>query len=73
MAMHLMESLVLTTLLLYGAVVVAQAAGASSHNESGGKAHSMVVEACKNKTDDLLLNRVHFDEEPCVVVLHSDN
>ncbi|RLM86035.1 hypothetical protein C2845_PM04G07500 [Panicum miliaceum] len=73
MAVHPMASLALAALLLSVAVAVAQAAGAGSQNDSGIKANSLVVEACKNMSNDLLLNRVHFDEECCMSVLHSDN
>ncbi|RLN35959.1 hypothetical protein C2845_PM03G25150 [Panicum miliaceum] len=35
--------------------------------------NNLVFEACKNMSNDLLSNTVHFDEERCVSVLHSDN
>jgi len=73
MAVHPLTSLALTALLLSVAVVVAEAAGAGSQKDTGIKANSLVVDACKNMSSDLLLNTVHFDEERCVSVLHSNN
>ena len=75
MAVHPLTSLALTALLLSVAVVVAQAAASASsdNNHHGIKANNLVVEACKNMSSDLLLKSVHFDEERCVSVLHSNN
>ena len=73
MAVHPVTSLALTALLLSVVVVVAEAAGAGSQKDTGIKANSLVVDACKNMSSDLLLNTVHFDEERCVSVLNSNN
>ncbi|KAL6597042.1 hypothetical protein ACP70R_047176 [Stipagrostis hirtigluma subsp. patula] len=79
MAAHPMTSSTLATMLLLVAVGITKVAGDDCRNIGSNKGNDMtragdlVVEVCKNMSSDILKNKVHFDPEPCISVLRSDN
>ncbi|KAL6597045.1 hypothetical protein ACP70R_047179 [Stipagrostis hirtigluma subsp. patula] len=88
MAARQTTTITFATLLFSIALVLFQVADADSKIDKSGKGEysrlgrlssslgryssSLVGEACKNMSSDILSRKVHFDEGPCVTVLHSD-
>ncbi|KAL6639837.1 hypothetical protein ACP70R_022659 [Stipagrostis hirtigluma subsp. patula] len=79
MAARPMTSITLAAMLLLVSVGITEVAGDGSKSTGSSKGNDMarvgdlVVEVCKNMSSDILKNKVHFDEEPCISVLRSDN
>ncbi|KAL6639835.1 hypothetical protein ACP70R_022657 [Stipagrostis hirtigluma subsp. patula] len=78
MAARPLTSITLAAMLLLVSLGIAKVAGDDSKNTGSNKGNDMarvgdlVVEVCKNMSDGFL-KQIHFDEEPCISVLRSDN